>query len=210
MKFKNLAWISIFFGSLWGLSEATIGYALHFFMIPITGFIMFPVGYYFLRQTYKQTDSIGSIFLAGLVTASIKLTNFYFPFIDPLRIIHPAIAIILETVAVLALCNYVRKKKMGFAEILGMCVFWRVAFFAVQSFELALGFVADLSYYTLSYSFQFFIFESLINAMIIYLVLHGRKFPSFDYLRMDRSDYALKITSVALYAAAVCIKFALI
>ena len=210
MKFKNFAWISIFFGSLWGLSEVTLGYALHYLMIPLAGFIMFPIGYYFLRQTYKQTNNIGSIFLAGLVTASIKLTNFYFPFILPIRIINPSIAIILETAVVLALYGYCRKREVKFAGILGMCVLWRAAFIAVQAFELAIGFGPNLSNYTLSYSLQFFVFESLINAGIIYFVLHRQKFPSFGFLKPDRPNYWLKITSVALYAATVCIQFALI
>ena len=210
MKFKNFAWISLFFGSLWGISEITVGYALHYFQVPLAGFIMFPIGYYFLRQTYRQTNDIGSIFLAGLVTASIKLTNFYFPVILPIRIINPAIAIMLETVVVLAFFGYSAKRQMKFAGILSMCVLWRVAFIAVQAFELATGFGPSLSNYTLSYSFQFFILESLINAAIIYFVLHGRKFPSFNVLKPDRLNYGLKVTSVALYAAAICIQFALI
>jgi len=210
MKFKDYAWISILFGSLWGLSEVTLGYALHYLMIPLAGFIMFPIGYYFLRQTYRQTNNIGSVFLAGIVTASIKLTNFYFPFILPIRIINPAIAIILETVVVLALYGYGRKKEVGFAGILGLCVLWRVAFIAVQAFELAIGFGPNLSNYTLSYSFQFFILESLINAGIIYLVLNRQKIPSFGFLKSERPNYGLKIISVALFAATVCIQFALI
>jgi len=210
MKFKNFAWISILFGSLWGLSEVTLGYALHYLMIPLAGFIMFPIGYYFLRQTYKLTDNIGSVFLAGLVTASIKLTNFYFPFILPIRIINPSIAIILETVVVVALYGYSRKKEVKFAGILGMCVLWRVVFIAVQALEYATGFGPNLSNYTLSYSLQFFVFESLINAVIIYFVLHRQKFPAFGFLKPERFKLGLKIASVALYAATICIQFALI
>jgi len=210
MKFKNFAWISILFGSLWGLSEVTLGYALHYLMIPLAGFIMFPIGYYFLRQTYKLTNNIGSVFLAGLVTASIKLTNFYFPFILPIRIINPSIAIILETAVVLALFSYGRKREVGFAGILGMCLLWRVSFIAVQALEYATGFGPNLSNYTLSYSFQFFVLESLINAGIIYFVLHRQKFPSFGFLKAGTPDYGLKIASIVLYAATVYIQFALI
>lgn len=210
MKFKNYVWISIFFGSLWGLSEVTLGYALHYLMIPLAGFIMFPVGYYFLKQAYRQSGSIGAIFLAGFVTAGIKLANFYFPFILPIRIINPAIAIILETGAVLAFYGFSRKRDLKFAGVLGMCVLWRTAFIAIQAFEHAIGFGPDLSNYTLQYSFQFFVLESLINAAIIHFVLNRREFASLDRIKTASCNCGFKVASVFLFAATVCIQFALI
>ena len=45
----KIAVVSLFWGALWGIAEATLGYLAHLIsLIPgIAGFIMFPIGFYF-------------------------------------------------------------------------------------------------------------------------------------------------------------------
>ena len=56
----------IFWGSIWGIMEATLGYLLHWLPQLISGNIMFPIGAAILLLAYKvnssRSDSYGSRF----------------------------------------------------------------------------------------------------------------------------------------------------
>ena len=64
---KNLDKISmiVFFGAIWGLVEATIGYALHLLPALIAGSVMFPIVMFILYHAYKSLSSRKAIFFVG-------------------------------------------------------------------------------------------------------------------------------------------------
>jgi hypothetical protein len=94
----------LFWGSLWGLAEATLGHILHMLRIPgLAGFVMFPAGVFFMLKAYKALSKLSVILSTSLVAATIKLSNILFPGTTSLEVLRPAIAIICESLALFVL-----------------------------------------------------------------------------------------------------------
>ena len=69
---KKSIWVYIiFFGSIWGILEATLGYALHFLPALIAGSVMFPIGATLMMMTLNQTKSKEAMILVAAVAAAI-------------------------------------------------------------------------------------------------------------------------------------------
>ena len=163
--------ISILYGSLWGICEAVLGYVLHLIPFGVSGFVMFPVGFYFMNKGYKQTQNINTIFFIGFIAAAIKLVDFFLPFVPLRMIIDPAVSILLESlIIVFAFKLFVSKSGgLGMTGIVFSSVVWRVLFvlymffltlFSIPSGMLNSGFV---------YLIKFMLFEGVINAVVIYI-----------------------------------------
>ena len=101
--------IALFWGSLWGLAEATLGHILHLFRIPgLAGFVMFPMGVFFMTKAYQDSKNLNMILTTSIVAATIKLSNMLFPGTSPLDVLRPAIAIICESLVVFVLISSIR------------------------------------------------------------------------------------------------------
>lgn len=88
-------------GSLWGLWEATAGYLAHLTHIPgLPGFIMAPAALYFMSRAFAEAGKIGSVFLTACVAAGLKLLDIFIPGRTLQAVINPALAILLESLAV--------------------------------------------------------------------------------------------------------------
>ena len=97
---------ALLFGSLWGISEATLGFLLHLvsrvsFIPGLAGFIMFPVAFFFMRAAFKTSNSIYVIPLTAVVTASFKLASLIMPSVTLIFVVNPIISILAEGLAVL-------------------------------------------------------------------------------------------------------------
>jgi len=98
----NLLLIPLFWGSLWGVAEATLGHLLHNLQIPVLpGTLMLPLGVYFMVRAYISSEKIPVIFLTAVVAASAKLIDFFFPAHSPAVVINPALAILSESLFVM-------------------------------------------------------------------------------------------------------------
>ncbi len=91
----------VFFGSLWGLTESSLGFLLHmlsrFLPIPgIAGFIMFPIASVFMLAAYGSTGRLSAIPSAALVAAGTKLLSLLHPAVTPLFVVNPVLAILAE------------------------------------------------------------------------------------------------------------------
>jgi hypothetical protein len=94
----------MFWGALWGLSEATLGHILHIVRIPgLAGFVMFPVGIFFMLKAYQDSKNLRVIFSTAVVAAAIKLSNLLLPGTYALDVLKPAMAIMTESLAVIVL-----------------------------------------------------------------------------------------------------------
>ena len=99
----------LFFGGLWGLVEASLGYLLHvlpeLMAIPaISGLILFPIGLFFMVKAMQFTGRSTAITATALVAAALKVASAAAPFIAFRFVRNPAIAILTEgTVAWLVL-----------------------------------------------------------------------------------------------------------
>jgi len=170
--------ITLFFGALWGLIEATLGYLVH--LLPdvfsgLSGTLLFPIGFYFMYRAYEKTKRMETVMYVGLVTAIIKLTDFILPAIHPalilplVKIISPAIAIIFEAVSVFIILYMINgnalKFNIGHAVITSFS--WRILFFIYQYIlfitELSASFINSGAMNLLRFIFM----ETAINAIII-------------------------------------------
>ena len=90
----------LFYGSLWGIIEATLGYVLHWIPATIAGSILFPIAGVILYKAYQDTNSRLSLMYIGLVAASIKAVDFYLPQISIFKTVNPMMSIVMETLLV--------------------------------------------------------------------------------------------------------------
>ncbi|RJX27716.1 MAG: hypothetical protein C4537_00260 [Acholeplasma sp.] len=126
---KQLATL-LFFGSIWGLLEATLGYALHFLPILISGSIMFPLAAIILMMAEKKLKSPWSLMWIGLIAASIKSINFLMPGLLPIKTYNPMIAIMIQSLVMVGVVFIAKKSPQGITMLaLGLVSFlWRGLF----------------------------------------------------------------------------------
>lgn len=97
--FNVLIW-----GALWGIVEATLGTILHLPAFDGAGIylasstVIIPIAYVLMANCYKRTQTYYSVYLMGVLAASIKLTTaFVIGFIN--RVYMPAMYIVVESLA---------------------------------------------------------------------------------------------------------------
>jgi len=128
---KNIILTTIFFGAIWGILEASLGYLLQFLPPLVSGSIMFPIGATILTITYLNTKSKQSIIWVGVIAATIKSINFFMPGLLPIKTYNPMIAIMLQSLVMVGVCYLIDLKKVSY-NILGLAaasILWRVLFY---------------------------------------------------------------------------------
>jgi len=203
--FKKVAPVFIFWGALWGIAEAVLGYILH--LVPVfpgmAGMIMFPIGFYFMSRSWKYTGNLWAILGTASIAASIKLLDLFLPGLSPIYTINPAVAILFESVAVMGLYKLLslepqQNKTFSFQNIIAACAGWRLVFIAYNillfTFSLSTEFVDK----GLGHITRFFILESVINSIIIFAVMRREKWQSFS-LKMIRPFNALATLCLAIF-----------
>lgn len=169
---RNIS-VVIFWGAIWGLVEATLGYVLHSFSFSVGWFFWFPLAFFFMERTFKRTGSLMSVLYTSAIAASIKLINFLLPTrID--KVINPAVSILLEGLTVFAVFFIIERKKdffrFKYVEALTMSVGWRVLYCIY--ILLMPTFFFNLSPLRAIQPFmKFFILESITNSLIVYVYI---------------------------------------
>jgi hypothetical protein len=162
----------LFFGAIWGLLEATLGYLLQFLPPLVSGSIMFPMGATILIYAYKNTGSRTSMLYVGLVAASIKAINFFMPGLMPIKTYNPMIAIMLQSIAMIIIIPLFNRKQipiqllsLGIASLL-----WRILFIINISINHALtGFqFSQLS--STSKTYEFILMYGLLGAVALIVI----------------------------------------
>ena len=209
-KLKQMAVISLFWGALWGIAEATFGYLAHLviFIPGIAGFIMFPIGFYFLTRAYKDTGKAGSLFSTAAVAASIKLVDLFLPNLSPIHTINPAIAILMESAAVFLVFKLLNAKPLQFRfeEVLIASTGWRLGFLFYSAILFVTAISQEFIQMGLAHILRFVLLESVINALIIVAYLKAEKVFKNGKIRQL---HIRPVTAAAALAAAVLIKLAL-
>ncbi len=90
--------IILFYGALWGLFEATIGFTNHLFHLHLASLILFPIGLICMLFATKRLNFCICIpLIISIVAAILKLSNFAIPVGGHLaHITNPIIGIISE------------------------------------------------------------------------------------------------------------------
>lgn len=131
---KKMWFKVLHYGALWGIAEATLGYALHvlpiFDSLKIAGSIMFPIGVVLMYQAFKRTNKTQAILLTAVVAAAVKSVNFLMPV--PNAVLNPMIAIIAEGLGVFLIMPAMLGKPTRLVTLCGMgfavSAVWRVPF----------------------------------------------------------------------------------
>ena len=129
----------LFYGSLWGIAEGSLGFILHHIsrLLPVpglTGFIMFPLGCIFMLAVWEATGSRSAIPLTAAVAATAKLVSVLHPAVTPLFVINPALAILSEGAAAWLTAAFVPEifRRTGIltypAVGTGAALFWHLLF----------------------------------------------------------------------------------
>lgn len=175
-KNKKAFFHVLLYGSLWGMAEAILGYVLHLLPFGVSGIIMFPIGYYFMIKAYRKTQNAGCVFLAGMVAAAVKLVDLLLNVLPVIRVLHPALAILLEalfTAAALKLFSS-GTAQPNLKSVVLASVGWRVCFILYQYAMTFASIPSGIIDGGLSSVAGFVLYEGLLNSAIVYLAL---KYP---------------------------------
>ncbi|NIM16296.1 MAG: hypothetical protein GTO45_30230 [Candidatus Aminicenantes bacterium] len=210
----KIAMVSLFWGALWGIAEATLGYLAHLIsVIPgIAGFIMFPIGFYFMTRAYKAVGKTGVLFSTAAVAASIKLVDLFLPGLSPIKTINPALSILMEALVVMVVFKLldgsrVEAGRFRFREALAASAGWRLGFLFYSSLMFVFAVSAEFIEMGLVHILRFMLLESVINALIIVGYLKMEKF-----LKWERWSFAevRPVIAGSVFTAAILLKFALV
>lgn len=179
---KKKVTVIIFWGSLWGLTEATLGHLLHlvavFTGVNLGWFFWFPLAYYFMLQTYRRTGSSAAVLGTATMAAGLKLMDLLAPVRLDL-IFNPAASILLEALVVwAALLLWQRAAgvaKFSLAQVWGINIAWRLLYLGyVLLLPPALVRISPLADPMML--LRLLLIESLINCLVIfgYQALLGR------------------------------------
>jgi hypothetical protein len=207
---KQMAVVSLFWGALWGIAEATFGYLAHLvvFIPGIAGFIMFPIGFYFMTRAYKDTGKAGSLFITAAAAASIKLVDLFLPNLSPIHTINPAIAILMESAAVFLVFKLLNAKPLQFrfGEVLIASTGWRLGFLFYSAILFVTAISQEFIQMGLAHILRFVLLEPVINAVIIIAYLKAEKVFNRERIR----PFQIRpVTAAAALTAAVLVKLAL-
>jgi uncharacterized membrane protein len=168
---------ALFFGGLWGIAEATLGYLLH--LLPmvapfpsIAGALLFPVGFCFMSAAFLTTGRASSILLSAAVAAAVKLASLILPMVTFPFVRNPALAILLEgltTFVVVGLLG-LRRDRLLVPKVLGLSVTWRALYLAVL---VLLGIRGGILSKGTGAILEFLLLESAISGVLIWIIVSG-------------------------------------
>ena len=99
---------------------------------------MFPIGFFCMYQARKTTGKSFAPFYIAIIAASIKLVDFFTPGYDAIRIVNPALSILLEGLAVTAIYAYIIKSSRvrDYLKVLGTGILWRALSFGIPIYYI--------------------------------------------------------------------------
>ena len=216
---KKIVTVSLFWGALWGITEATLGYLAHLVLVipTIAGFIMFPIGFYFMTRAYKETGKLSSLFSTAGVAASIKLVDLFLPNLSPIKTINPAASILLESVVVIlilkAMARYANTKtavgpgQFRFKEAFAAAAGWRIGFVMYFLLLFALSISGEFFQMGTAHILRFLLLESVINAVIITAYLKTAQLLNQKKTWPLTSSWSVRpAISAAVFTAAILVK----
>lgn len=118
-KFKSI----IFWGAVWGVMEATLGWFLHLIHFRGELFLLYPIGLFCMIMAATQTGSSSSVIKVAAVASIIKLVNlFMLPIVPVFHVTNPALAIFLEGLAAWGVYTYVVRRDFRFARVMTLSI----------------------------------------------------------------------------------------
>lgn len=101
----------LFWGALWGILEATLGWFLHLMHFNGVVLVLYPFGLMCMLLAAKQTGKTSSIIQVAIVASVIKLVNLFMsPELPIYYTTNPAVAIFLEGLVTFGFCTAINKE----------------------------------------------------------------------------------------------------
>lgn len=168
----------LYWGAIWGLYEATVGYLVHAFarMPGTSSMLLVPFAVFCMVGALTAGGTVRSAAVAAATAASIKLINLALPNPTLLAVFNPTLAILLEGAAFMVVAHRldaVRRRPALAQMAAGALVFsfgWRVLFLA-WSAVLAAGWSTGLWTHGLQAPLGFLVRDGLLSALVIVGVL---------------------------------------
>jgi len=161
--------IILFWGLVWGVFEATAGALLHLLPFAAGAYIWFPAAYFFMDRVYQKTGQKRAVVGSALLSAAIKLLGL-FSAMRPDYVIHPAVSIVLEGMAMACVLALLRKGRGTPAEIavkiVSINTLWRLGY-ALFLFVLAPVWAREGSaVQSMAPFLSFMIRENLLSSLV--------------------------------------------
>lgn len=189
----------VFFGAIWGITEATLGFLLHFLPPTLAGIIMFPIAAFILVKAYKATGSRAALIFVGFIAAGIKAVDFLVPGVMSFKIINPMISIVMESLLVAAVYPLIAGKdwKERLAGGLAASVGWRTGYILYMAVQfLITGFVSK--YIASPAEFlNFLLLNGILSGVLAFLVITAEPKLVLSRFRF-RPAYALVALAFAV------------
>ena len=189
----------VFFGAIWGITEATLGFLLHFLPPTVAGIVMFPIAAFILVKAYKATGSRSSLVFVGFIAAGIKAVDFLIPGVMSFKIINPMISIVMESLLVAAVYPLLNKMdwKKKLAGGLTASIGWRAGYVMYMAIQfLITGFVSKYIG-TAGEFINFILINGVLSGAIAFLVIAAEPKLVFGKLKF-RPVYAVAALVLAL------------
>lgn len=165
---KKLLVQILFYGSLWGILEATLGHVLHYIPATIAGAIMFPIAGGILYKAYDATKSKGALMYVGAVAAMIKSIDLLLPQFTIYKTINPMISILLESLVVVLVVRLLISENPvnKYTALPVASISWRVVF-ALWMFFLHTTTGLNVPYIkTLAATINFVVISGLLSGVM--------------------------------------------
>jgi hypothetical protein len=123
-----------------------------------------------MQKAYKYTKTPVTVFYAGTVAAAIKLFDLFLPFLPTIKVVHPAISILYEALAISAAMKLFVEDNgfLGIKGALSASYIWRAIFVLDSAILLNYGVPSNIIENGFLGISQFIIGEGTINALLIY------------------------------------------
>jgi len=171
--------IIVFYGAIWGIVEASVGYVLHFLPALIAGTIMFPFATIILYRTYKASQNQWSVLGVGFIAVLIKSLNFLMPFNNAFKIINPMISIVLESLVLMVVMKSLSQSKwMTKISLVSVSsLLWRGLFLGYLGIQaLTSGYIA-IQISSIDEVVSFLIIAGLMSALMSVVLLSVFSIP---------------------------------
>ncbi len=207
MKTNKSVWVYIlFFGAVWGILEATLGYVLQFLPPLVSGSVMFPIAAMLMIVTYQNTKSKSAMIYVAAIAATIKAVNFFLPGLPPIKTYNPMIAIMLQSIVMVIFIPLIEKKpilvKAAGIALVGFS--WRTLFLANISINHALTGFNFPQLANTSSMLNLVVYLGLMEAVILGAMYLGR------LLFKNKVKFAFKpnlVLSLTTFVVAVLLTF---
>lgn len=203
MKVKDFEFLSkvVFFGAIWGIGEATIGYLLHLLPGYLAGSLMFPFVVFVLYRAYKSLGSKKAIFYVAIIAMMIKSVNLLLPFMPPAKTINPMVSMFLESLLVFAIIPLFESDKIinKVGAIFIASIGWRLAFVGYQGINYLVTDYLALYLRDFSAAFEYVVTLGLISAGFASLVmLVSLRLKQLDKLNSVRINPIVSLATLVI------------